>query len=313
MADKATPRMPSLNALRAFESAGRCLSFTRAGEELSVTPAAIGHQIKALEEDLGFDLFVRGNRSLELTIAGRALLPGLSDGLGRLSAAVELVYRQTRERPLVVSIVPVFGRWLLRRLDRFRELHPGIDIRIDATERVADFAREEVDLAIRYGDGDYPGLKVECLIMEQVYPVCSPVLLEGAHPLREPADLQHHPLLDSGWNPNYPTWPDWCMWLKAAGLADLPVQYAWQLTASSVSEALALEEAAAGRGVALASNVAAADDLAAGRLVRPFDSSFPVQFGYWLVYPETPASGTKPRTFGDWLRGEVETALTQSD
>ncbi len=303
----APDRLPSLNALRAFESAARHLSFTRAAEELHVTPAAIGHQIRTLEDYFGITLFVRHNRSLELTEGARTLLPGLSDGFSRVSSAVDLLRRKIEDRPLVVSIVPVFGKWLLRRLDGFRESHPGIDVRFDATERVVDFARDRVDAAVRYGTGDYPGLHVDRLIIEEIYPVCSPELLEGSHPLREPADLQHHPLLDSGWNPSYPTWPDWRMWLKAAGLADLPVEYGWQLEASSSSEALALEEAVAGRGVALASNIFAADDLAAGRLVRPFDVSFPVRFGYWLVCPENTADMPKTRAFREWLLDEVAT------
>lgn len=300
-------RLPSLNALRAFESAARHLSFTHAAKELHVTPAAIGHQIRTLEDYFGITLFVRRNRGLELTESARTLLPGLSDGFSRVSSAVDLLRREIEDRPLVVSIVPVFGKWLLRRLDGFRELHSGIDVRIDATERVVDFARDRADVAIRYGDGDYPGLHVDRLIIEEVYPVCSPALLEEPHPLREPADLQYHPLLDCGWNPNYPTWPDWRMWLKAADLSDLPVEYGWQLEASSSSEALALEEAVAGRGVALASNIFAADDLDAGRLVRPFDVSFPVRFGYWLVCPESTADMPKTRVFREWLLGEVAT------
>lgn len=299
--------LPSLNALRAFEAAGRHLSFSRAAEELHVTPAAIGHQVKSLEDYLGTPLFVRLNRAVELTEAGRALLPGLSDGFERLRSTVETFQRRAADRPLTVSIVPAFGgKWLLRRLDRFRELHPGIEIRIDATERVVDFTREQVDVAIRYGDGCYPGLRVDCLLAEEVYPVCSPRLLEGPHPLREPADLAHHTLLRAAWNPRYPTWPDWEMWLKAAGLQDLPVTYG--LEVSGDSETLILEEAAAGRGVVLASNVLAGDDLAAGRLVRLFDVQFPVNFYYWLVCPEAAADAPKTRAFREWLLEEVRTA-----
>lgn len=299
--------LPSLNALRAFEAAARRLSFSRAAEELHVTPAAIGHQVKSLEDHLGTPLFVRLNRAVELTEAGRALLPGLSDGFERLRATVETFQRRAADRPLTVSIVPAFGgKWLLRRLDRFRELHPGIDIRIDATERVVDFSREQVDAAIRYGDGNYPGLRVDCLLAEQVYPVCSPRLLDGPRALREPRDLVHHTLLRTTWNPRYPTWPDWEMWLKAAGLQDLEVTYGPELTGDT--EAMILEEAAAGRGVALASSVLAADDLAAGRLVRPFDMQFPVDFCYWLVCPETAAQAPKTRAFREWLLEEVRTA-----
>lgn len=309
LSDSQAGPFPSLNALRAFEVAGRHGSFTRAAEELHVTPAAVGYQIKTLEAYLGVALFIRHNRTLELTDAARTLLPGLSEGFSRLSGAVDLLRRHSEERPLVVSIVPAFGgKWLLKRLDRFREIHPDIDIRIDATQRVVDFTRDQVDIAIRYGDGNYPGLRVDCLLAEEVFPVCSPALLEGPHPLRQPADLRHHSLFDAGWNPNYPTWPDWSMWLQAAGLGELPVRYAWQLTGTSSSESLALDEAIAGRGVALASSVLVADDLAAGRLVRPFEVSFPVNFCYWLACPEATAEMPKVRTFREWLLSQVRAA-----
>lgn len=302
--DKRPASLPSLNALRAFEAAGRHLSFSRAAAELHVTPAAVGHQVKALEDYLATALFVRRNRAIELTGAGSQLLPGVSDAYARLFDAVEHLHRQLEDRPLVVSIVPAFGgKWLLKRLDRFRELHPGIEIRIDATERVADFTSDGVDIAIRYGNGDYPGLRVDCLLDEEVYPVCSPRLLEGEHPLLEPADLRHHVLLSGSWSPRYPTWPDWEMWLKAAGLADLPVRYGPELTGAA--DSLLIEEAIAGRGVALASSVLAADDIAAGRLVRPFDVSFPVQFCYWLVAPEHTADRPATGAFREWLLSEV--------
>ena len=307
MNEQKPARLPSLKALRAFEAAGRHGSFTLAAEEQSVTPAAVAQQVKNLETYLGTKLFLRGNRSLELTDAGRTLLPGLTEGFTRVTAAVERLRRHLDERPLVVSIVPAFGgKWLLKRLDRFSEQHPDIDIRIDVSERVVDFQSQAVDIAVRYGDGDYPGLRVDRLLPEEVYPVCSPKLLKGPYPLREPADLQYHPLIDHGWSPRFPTWPDWEMWLKAAGLEDLPVHYAWHLNPSSASETLVLEEAIAGRGVALASSVLAADDLAAGRLVRPFEGSLPVHFAYWLVSPEETADMPKIRTFREWLLSEVE-------
>lgn len=300
-------RLPPLNALKAFEAAGRHLSFSRAAEELHVTPAAVGHQIKALEEYLGVELFIRRNRSIELSEAGQSLFPGISDGFQRLLIAVDVFHRQHADQPLVISIVPAFGgKWLLKRLDRFRDLHPDICIRIEATERVADFSRDQVDIAIRYGNGNYPGLRVDSLLAEEVYPVCSPSLVEGEHPLREPKDLQYHLLLNRDWDPNYPTWPDWEMWLKAAGLGDLPVNYGPQVGGSS--DSLLIEEAIAGRGVALASSILVADDLAAGRLIRPFDVSFPIQFGYWLVCPETTADNPKTRTFREWLLSEVKAA-----
>lgn len=297
-------RLPSLNALRAFEAAGRHLSFSKAAEELSVTPAAVGHQIKVLEEYLGAPLFVRLNRAVELTAAGQSLLPAMSDAFARLGDAVETFQSRSASRPLTVSVEPAFGaRWLLRRLDRFREGHPGVDVRIDATRRVVDFTREQVDLAIRYGSGDYPGLRVDCLFAEQVFPVCSPALLQGRHPLRTPRDLRHHTLLRHEWNPRYPTWPDWDMWLKAAALDDIEPRHSAEFTGETRS--FVLQAAAEGQGVALASSVLVADDLAAGRLVKPFDVTFPVSFCYYVVSPRALADTPKVRAFREWLLSEV--------
>lgn len=297
-------RLPSLNSLRAFEASGRLGSFSAAADELHVTPAAVGHQVKALESHLGAALFVRLNRKLELTEAGQALLPALSDAFERLSDGVEAFYRRNVARPLTVSVEPSLGaKWLLRRLDRFRERHPGIEIRIDATVRVVDFSREQVDMAIRYGAGDYPGMRVDCLFEEQVFPVCSPALLDGDRPLREPGDLRYHTLLRTDWNPKYPSWPDWDMWLKAAGLDDIDVGKGPQF--SGDTETLSLQAAIEGQGVALASSVLAADDLASGRLVKPFDVRFPVEFGYFLVCPEATADAPKISAFREWLLEEA--------
>jgi len=297
--------LPSLNALRAFEAAGRHLSFSQAAAELHVTPAAIGHQVKTLEQYLGVTLFVRRNRRIEITDAGEALLPGMSDSFSRLYSALDAFRRHVAGQPLVISIVPAFGgKWLLKRLDRFQTEHPDIRIRIEATDEMADFSRDHVDMAVRYGAGDYPGLRADRLLAEEVFPVCSPRLLEGAHPLREPSDLQYHLLLDSGWSPLYPSWPDWDMWLKAAGLESLPVTHGPQV--SGDVDTWLIEEAIAGRGIALVSSVLAGDDIAAGRLVRPFDVSFPVQFGYWLVCPEATADSPRSRTFRQWLLAEVD-------
>jgi len=299
--------LPSLNALRAFEAAGRHLSFTRAARELHVTPAAIGQQVRQLEEYLGDRLFVRQNRSLELSEGGQALLPGLTDAFERLGDAVEWYRRRNADRPLTVSIEPSFAaRWLLKRLHRFRADHPGIEIRLDATRRIVDFRRERVDVAVRYGTGDYPGLRVDRLLREEVFPVCSPALLDGPKALREPSDLRFHTLLDCDWTPQNPTWPDWEMWLREAGVADV-VPSSRGLRFSADSYLLMLDAAVAGDGVALASGVLVADDLAAGRLVRPFDLElgFPGDFGYFVVSPEATAEQPKIAALRDWLLAEA--------
>ena len=297
-------RLPSLNALRAFEAAGRRLSFSRAAAELHVTPAAVGQQVRTLESYLGETLFVRQNRSVELTVAGQALLPGVSDGFDQIARTMEAFYRRTVRRPLTVSVEPNFGaKWLVRRLDRFRERHPGIEIRLDATSRVIDFTREEVDLAIRYGDGNYPGLRCDVLLEDEVFPVCSPALLDGPHPLVHPEDLQWHRLLRQDWDPNAPTWPDWTMWLQAAGVEDVDPNQGPQFAAGSYS--LMMDAALAGQGVALASSVLVADDIEAGRLVKPFDLSMHQSLRYYLVGPEATADEPMSAAFREWVLSEA--------
>src|SRR5690625_4266268 len=194
-------RLPPLNALRAFETAGRHLSFTRAAQELNVTPAAVSHQIKALESYLGVVLFRRRPQGLLLTDAGQQALPGVGDGFARLAAAVAVLRRADSERPLTVTVQPALAStWLIPRLERFRQRHPGIELRIDASARLVDLHTEDVDVGIRHGLGDYPGLHVERLPAQEVFAVCSPALLSGTHPLRQLADLRHHTLLHLRWD-----------------------------------------------------------------------------------------------------------------
>ena len=302
--DPMNRRLPSLNALRAFEAAGRHMSFSRAADELHVTPAAVGQQVRALESYLGQTLFVRLNRSVELTVAGQALLPGVSDGFDQIARTMEAFYRRTVRRPLTVSVEPNFGaKWLVRRLDRFRERHPGIEIRLDATSRIVDFTREAVDLAIRYGDGSYPGVRSDVLFEEDVFPVCSPSLLDGRHPLVHPEDLQWHQLLRQDWAPNTPTWPDWAMWLQAAGVENVDPTQGPQFAAGSYS--LMMDAALAGQGVALASSVLAADDIEAGRLVKPFDLGMHQSLRYYLVGPEATADEPMTTAFREWVISEA--------
>ena len=184
--------MPPLNALRAFEVAGRALNFSKAAGELHVTPAAISHQIKSLEEALGVKLFHRLNRSLQLTEAGQTLLPGLQRGFAHLSTAVERVQSQSDWESLTISAPPAFGaKWLIPRIVDFRNEHPGIQVRIDPSLEAVDPAKEAVEVAIRFGQGNYPGLQVDHLLAQQVIPVCSPALLESDPPLKSTGQLIH--------------------------------------------------------------------------------------------------------------------------
>lgn len=294
--------LPSLNALRAFEAAGRHLSVSRAAQELHVTPAAISHQIKALEAYLGVALFRRRNRALLLTDAGQACLPGLREGFERLAEAVDAARSQVADRPLTVSVAPSFGaKWLVPRLDRFAAAHPGIDVRLDASTRLVDPRREDVDLCIRYGPGLYSGLFVERLMAEEVVPVCSPALRRGPRGLHAPADLCRHVLLHYDAPRGGDGLPDWSMWLAAAGVKGCDVSRGPRFTMAS----MAVQAAIAGQGVALAGSVLVADDIAAGRLVKPFEMSFPAKFAYYMVC--SPAAAEQPRimAFRRWLRDEA--------
>ena len=296
-------RLPPLNALRAFEAAARHLSFSAAAAELHVTPAAISHQIKALEDDLGVKLFRRLNREVQLTDAGQACLPGLRDGFDRITEAVGLALRQDAGGILTVSSSPgVAAKFLVPRVEKFRTLYPEIDMRVDASMHLVDFARENVHVALRYGRGNYPGLSVKLLMQSEVMPVCAPSLLRGPHPLREPRDLRHHMLIHDETLAQDPSCPDWAMWLRAAGVEGVDSHRGLRFN----QIALALDAAIAGRGVVLARNVFAADDLAAGRLVRLFDAATPADFAVYVVTPPASAALPKVKAFCDWVTAEAQ-------
>ena len=289
-------RLPPLNALRAYEAAARHLSFTKAAQELNVTQAAISHQVKALEERLGVTLFRRMNRALLLTDEGQSYLPAVREAFDMIDAATARLLAHERTGALVVSCMPSFGAaWLVRRLGHFRAAHPDIDVRLDPSVPLVDFGREDVDIAIRYGSGDWPGLAVDRLMTEDVVPVCSPEVLAGEHPLDTPDDLRHHTLLhDEGQ-------ADWRNWLLAAGVEGVDPSRGVTYTDSS----MVVQAAVAGQGVALARSALAADDLAAGRLVRAFDIRLPVEYAYYVVYPEAYAERPKVMAFRDWLLAEA--------
>lgn len=299
-----TRLLPPLNALRAFEAAARHLSFTKAAAELHVTPAAIGQQVKLLEDHLGVVLFRRLHRALMLTEAGQTCLPGVRDGFDRLSEAMGRLSRLDDSGALTVSVAPSFAsKWLVPRLDSFQAAHPEIDVHIAASMQVIDFASGEVDLAIRYGGGRYEGLSVERVMTETVFPVCSPQLLKGKHALTSPARLRHHTLIHDMSPDNDPSCPDWRMWLRASGVGEVDWNRGLRFNQSS----LVIEAAVSGRGVALAKSALAEADLKAGRLVRPFDRVLPIEFAYYLVCPPHKAELRKVRVFRDWLMGAAGT------
>ncbi len=296
-----TRPLPPLNALKAFESAGRHLSFTKAAAELNVTPAAVSHHVKALEELLEVPLFRRLTRALHLTDAGQAALPTIGEGFDKLALGVEQMRAHCESGVLTISVSPSFGaKWLVPRLEDFRSRHPDIEIRIDGTDRLVDLARGDADVALRYGAGSYKGLQVDWLFSQVNTPVCSPVLLSGEHPLNQPDDLRHHTLLHVDWKDAEASWR---MWLLAAGLHDIDPTRGPHFT----MENMAVQAALDGHGVALVGDVLVADDLAAGRLVRPFDPSLstPLKFCYYLLSTKDSAERPKIAAFREWLLEEA--------
>jgi LysR family glycine cleavage system transcriptional activator len=296
-------RMPPLNALRSFEAAARHLSIVRAADELNVTPAAVSHQVKVLERFLGVTLLDRTNRTLILTEAGQACLPDIHDFFKGLADAIGMIGTIGRSGVLTVSVAPSFAaKWLLPRLHRFQTANPDIDVRVSASMELVDFGSADVDLSIRYGGGNYPGLLVERLLNESVFPVCSPKLLEGRPGLRDPGQLRHHTLLHDDSPDDDESCPTWEMWLRAAGVRDVDHTRGPRFNQSS----LVLEAAVLGRGVALAKSAIAAADLAAGTVVKPFELSFPVGFAHYLVCPAGKAKLPKVGLFRDWLKRDAE-------
>ena len=289
-------RLPSLNALRVFEAAARHLSFTRAAEELNVTQAAVSHQIKGLETHLGLKLFRRLNRALLLTDQGQAYFPPVRDALDVLAEATGRLEARDAGGTLTVSTLTSFAaNWLVPRLRRFRTLCPDVDVHISTTDDVVDFGRDSVDMAVRYGGGVWRGLDAVRLMTEEVFPVCSPSLLEDGLPLLSPADLGHYTLLHDEMR------EDWRMWLMAAGADHLDATRGPGFQHSN----LVVQAAVAGEGVALVRSVLVADDLAAGRLVKPFDISLPAEFAYYVVCPEANAKRPKIEAFRNWLLDEA--------
>lgn len=293
-------RLPSLGGLRAFDAAARQLSFTRAAEELHVTQAAISHQIRELEEELGLPLFVRLNRAVRLTDAGELLLPHVRDGFDQLRRGVERLRDIGSAGRLTLTAPPSFvGAWLVPRLHRFQAAHPDIEVHLLSGTRMLDLVREGVDVGIRYGRGGWPGLQVERLLSDELFPVCSPAL---AQRLRDPADLARVQLLHIQ---NFPD--DWRRWLSAAGQGGLdPERGSWFDSLRNACEA-----AAAGMGVVLGRPSMVGDFLADGRLVKPFAIELPAEVAYYLVMPPANRGLPKVVAFRTWLRAEVEDYLLQ--
>lgn len=292
--------LPPLNGLRAFEAAARHMSFTDAAEELSVTQAAISHQVRGLEQRLGLKLFVRRNRSLLLSEAGQAYLPSVRAAFDQLNEATEKLLQKDKGGNLTVTTTSSFAvKWLVPRLGGFQRSHPEIDVRVSTGTSLVDFSREDVDIGIRYGRGQWPNLLAERLVSEDVMPVCAPSLLKGPNGLKKPADLRRFNLLHIGSFPD-----DWQVWLTAAGVKGVDSS-----RGVSFDFALAAYQAAMdGLGVALGRNPLVEPDLKAGRLVVPFEFKRSSDFAYYLVYPPEAIRRRKIKAFRDWVVSLSEVA-----
>jgi LysR family glycine cleavage system transcriptional activator len=288
-------RLPPLNALKAFEAAARSESFTRAAEELNVTQGAVSHQVKALEGILGLKLFNRERQRLMITEAGREYLAVVRDALDRIAVGTERLVQRQSSGVLTISTSPDFAaKWLVQRLGRFAEVHPDIDLRVSATIQHVDFAREDVDLAVRHGDGNWAGLEAVRLCSERLFPVCAPKLVAGRNRITKAVDLLKFPLL------RLEDWTNWARWFDAAGVTAAAVPGPVLNRASMLIDA-----AVDGQGFALARTALAAWDLINGRLIRPIDVSLRLANTYWIVCPKATSALPKIRAFREWLLAEA--------
>ncbi|PKO37705.1 MAG: LysR family transcriptional regulator [Betaproteobacteria bacterium HGW-Betaproteobacteria-6] len=310
-----TYRLPPLSAMRAFESAARHLSFKKAAEEMHVTPAAVSQQIKALEAYLGVLLFRRLTRALEITPQGRAMLPKLREGFDCFAAAIDCT-RSEADGVLTVTAPPSFAtRWLVPRLPRFSQAHPEVELRLssrgDSVDRrgetlLLDNERSDLReagsmLAIRYGTGNYPGLQVEQIFAPDWVPVCSPRLISTERPLAIPQDLARHVLIHDETIRDEEGQPGWQEWLACAGVSNVDAERGTRFS----NAVLAVEAALDGQGVALALKPLVEADVAAGRLIVPFEIAVPSPFGYFLVMRKAVAQRNSVAAFRRWLLDEA--------
>jgi LysR family glycine cleavage system transcriptional activator len=304
------------SALRIFESAARHLSFKHAAEELFITPAAVSQQIKTLEHQLGVKLFNRHSRGLSLTEEATAGLPNLKVGFDKLIESANQIRGMKEDSNLTVWMAPSFAaKWLIPRLHRFYKQYPGIDLNISADRSLIDsrtskrfipaenFKRDNVDIAIRFGKGDYPGCHVIKLFSVDAIPLCSPKLLSGKHPLNSPGDLRFHTLLHDA--TPYEGRPDWATWLEAAHVTNVDSNHGAHF--NNVN--LALTAAIEGQGVVLSLKALASEDIAAGRLVIPFNLSLPLEYAYYLITLEERNDDARIGAFRDWLIHESESEI----
>jgi LysR family glycine cleavage system transcriptional activator len=303
-----TRRLAHLNALRAFEATARLGSYVRAAAELGVTPAAVGQHVRLLEAQFGAALFERQRKRLVLTEAAREVLPDVKDAFDRLAQAAERL-REARRVPVVtITLSPSFAaKWLIPRIEGFRMAHPGVDLRLDTTDRLVDLARESIALGVRYGAGQYPGLEATLLMTEEVFPVCSPALVTRVRRLRHPDDLRHFKLIHDTTLESHASFPTWATWLKAAGARKVDARPGLRINSSI----MALQAAIEGHGVALARSVIVADDVREGRLIMPLPSACSTGFSYYLVYPDALPLSRPASAFCHWLNQEARSFVSE--
>lgn len=295
-----------LNALRAFEASARHQSFSAAAAELNVTPAAVGQLVRTLEDWLGTPLFLRGTsgraRLVPTETAERAL-PDIRAGFDRLVLGMERLREGLTSGVLTVTVSPAFAaKWLLPRIDRFQTAWPDTDVRLDTSLKPVDFVAQRVDVGVRYGTGNWPGLTADKLMDEEVYPVCSPELLRQHWRLRKPGDLARETLIHDLSIDGHAGFPTWEAWLQKAGVTDVATTRGMKINNS----AAVLQAVIEGHGVALARSVMARDDLATGRLVRLFpEINFASALAYYVVYRPECASLPRLAAFRDWLLKEA--------
>lgn len=300
-------RLPPLNSIRAFEATARHLSFSKAADELNVTPGAVSQQVKVLEDYLKLKLFKRKNRLILLTDEAQICLPLLSEGLDKLSQGINIIHEHSINKPLTITASATFAsRWLLPRLTDFHKQFSDIDVRIEASNLLADLVNDDIDVGIRFGDGNYPGLETDYLFSQKVIPVCHPSLLEGDNKINVPEDLKNHTLLHPGNDSFYlndNTHIDWEMWFATVGVKDIDLKHGLHYSQYS----LLLDAVIRGQGIALVGDTVISDEIKSGHLIKLFDDTdIPLSFSYFLAYSKSKANLPRVKIFRQWLLDEVK-------
>lgn len=296
-------RLPPLKSLRAFEAAARHLSFTKAADELSVTLGAVSQQVKVLEDYLGHRLFIRKNREITLTKEAQNCLPLITDGLDKLAEGIGIFRENETKKPLTITLPPTLASgWLMPHLNNFKKLHPEIDVIVDANNDLIDLVNDNIDVGIRFGEGEYSGLESDYLFSQEVFPVCSPELLTQEPKLEKPEDLKHHTLLHGAYYSNTTTRVDWDMWLATVGVDGVDTSHGVHFSQQNLVVQAALD----GQGVALVGSVAAHNDISKGRLVKLFEQSIPLEFSYYFVCSKAKSRQSRIQLFRRWLLEEVK-------